>query len=510
MKQRIFSKCRKTCEKWSVENESKTDYNVPCKSEAKTWEKALAPEDESKSVKMIESNVINLASGLAFQTIEGFGGAMTESSAYLSCPVWMRKHRIRHYRIFSDRTASCKILSACRSTAVTIPLEEYQAKSQTRSQTRIPQPSRSTATANMSLPMLKKAIEISAEPISVLMSPWSPPYQWKTAPKIAKNDAAVYGAMGMPVPEEIPQRNHGGSLKPEYYGSWAKYVVKYLQAYLDEGIPVTMLSLQNETVAATTWDSCVWTPEESKTYLKDYLYPEMKKAGLTDKIGIFIWDHNKERMIEHVLTVLDEETMDMVAGIAFHWYSGDHFEAVELMKQKYPDKTFMLSECCALHMPGRIGFGDGGFGPVNFQTPEYVDYLDAADYAHDMIGNLNAGMNRWIDWNFLVDKDGGPRHVPMGFTSGLIVDDDFHYRKPIMYHYIGHISKYIAPGAKRIGWSKYGANLDVTAAVNPDGSYVVILLNRTKEDSGCFLRVNGHIMRVDLPAETLSTVVIEK
>ena len=104
------------------------------------------------------------------------------------------------------------------------------------------------------------------------------------------------------------------------------------------------------------------------------------------------------------------------------------------MKQKYPDKTFMLSECCALHMPGRIGFGDGGFGPVNFQTPEYVDYLDAADYAHDMIGNLNAGMNRWIDWNFLVDKDGGPRHVPMGFTSGLIVDDDFHYRKPIMYH----------------------------------------------------------------------------
>ena len=76
-------------------------------------------------------------------------------------------------------------------------------------------------------------------------------------------------------------------------------------------------------------------------------------------------------------------------------------------------------------MPGRIGFGDGGFGPVNFQTPEYVDYLDAADYAHDMIGNLNAGMNRWIDWNFLVDKDGGPRHVPMGFTSGTTTSATF-------------------------------------------------------------------------------------
>ncbi len=483
-----------------------TTYHV--KGEAKTWEKALAPEDESKNVKMIESNVINLYPDFAFQTIEGFGGAMTESSAYLLSRMDEETQNQALQDIFGPDGLHARFVRVPIDSC-DYSLEEYQAVADP-----IADPDLATFSIDRDrkyvLPMLKKAIEISAEPISVLMSPWSPPYQWKTAPKIAKNDAAVYGAMGMPVPEEIPQRNHGGSLKPEYYGSWAKYVVKYLQAYLDEGIPVTMLSLQNETVAATTWDSCVWTPEESKTYLKDYLYPEMKKAGLTDKIGIFIWDHNKERMIEHVLTVLDEETMDMVAGIAFHWYSGDHFEAVELMKQKYPDKTFMLSECCALHMPGRIGFGDGGFGPVNFQTPEYVDYLDAADYAHDMIGNLNAGMNRWIDWNFLVDKDGGPRHVPMGFTSGLIVDDDFQYRKPIMYHYIGHISKYIAPGAKRIGWSKYGANLDVTAAVNPDGSYVVILLNRTKEDSGCFLRVNGHIMRVDLPAETLSTVVIEK
>ena len=90
------------------------------------------------------------------------------------------------------------------------------------------------------------------------------------------------------------------------------------------------------------------------------------------------------------------------------------------------------------------------------------------------------------------------------------MDDDFHYRKPIMYHYISHISKYGFIRCKRIGWSKYGANLDVTAAVNPDGSYVVILLNRTKRGFRLLpARVNGHIMRVDLPAETLSTVVIE-
>ncbi|MFR0944506.1 MAG: hypothetical protein ACLSH1_08850 [Clostridia bacterium] len=319
----------------------------------------------------------------------------------------------------------------------------------------------------MSLPMLKKAIEISAEPISVLMSPWSPPYQWKTAPKIAKNDAAVYGAMGMPVPEEIPQRNHGGSLKPEYYGSWAKYVVKYLQAYLDEGIPVTMLSLQNETVAATTWDSCVWTPEESKTYLKDYLYPEMKKAGLTDKIGIFIWDHNKERMIEHVLTVLDEETMDMVAGIAFHWYSGDHFEAVELMKQKYPDKTFMLSECCALHMPGRIGFGDGGFGPVNFQTPEYVDCLDARRLLRPPSRNLNASKHETAGstgTSSAETKTAAARAtVPVGSPqAGLVVDDDDFVRKPIVACPLPHIPATFPNILLRVQNASAGANTEQT------------------------------------------------
>ena len=114
-----------------------TTYHV--KGEAKTWEKALAPEDESKSVKMIESNVINLYPDFAFQTIEGFGGAMTESSAYL----------LSRMDEETQNQAFMQDLSACRSTAVTIPLRSIR-QSQTRSQTRIWQPSRSTATANMS------------------------------------------------------------------------------------------------------------------------------------------------------------------------------------------------------------------------------------------------------------------------------------------------------------------------------------------------------------------------
>ena len=99
---------------------------------------------------------------------------------------------------------------------------------------------------------------------------------------------------------------------------------------------MTMLSLQNESIAATNWDSCVWTAEEQKTFLRDHLYPEMEKADLADKVGLYIWDHNKERVLEWTRDVLDEITRPMVAGVAFHWYSGDHFEAVKMDGRAVP------------------------------------------------------------------------------------------------------------------------------------------------------------------------------
>lgn len=86
---------------------------------------------------------------------------------------------------------------------------------------------------------------------------------------------------------------------------------------------------------------------------------------MTKQVGIYIWDHNKERVLEYAQEILDEETMSMVEGIAFHWYSGDHFEAVDLTKKCYPDKILMSSECCALHEPGKAGI-TGLFGEVKF------------------------------------------------------------------------------------------------------------------------------------------------
>ena len=132
------------------------------------------------------------------------------------------------------------------------------------------------------------------------------------------------------------------------------------------------------------------------------------------------------------------------------------------------------------------------------------------NYAHDIIGNLNAGMETWFDWNFCVDKDGGPRHVDFGFAAGMIVNDDGTFRTDLIFDYVGHFSRYIQPGAKRAGFSRCDDHAEITAAVNPDGSLAVVALNKENEDRAYALRIRGKVIRVSFPARTLSTLVIDE
>jgi glucosylceramidase len=455
----------------------------------------------------LESDVINLYPDITFQTIEGFGGAMTESSAYLLSKMDAKTRKAALEEYFSPEGNHVKFLRV-HMDSCDFSLEEYAAVEDP-----ITDPELNTFSLKRDrqyiIPILKEAMEISAEPLSILLSPWSPPAAWKTPPHKPQNDLSVYGALfGFqvePVDYTKPSRCNGGSLKPEYYGSWAKYLVKYVQAYLEEGIPVTMMSIQNESIAATNWDSCVWTSAQQKVFLRDYLYPAFREAELNETVGIYIWDHNKERVLEYSRDIIDEVTDQMLEGIAFHWYSGDHFEAVELTRHAFPNKILMSSECCGLHPPGKSGFM-GMFG--GNKTPETVEFEDAVAYAHDLIGNLNAGMNRWIDWNLLVDKDGGPRHVPSGFTAPMIAGDDGTYRKNLTFNFIGHFSKYILPGATRIGYSKCDDKIEMTSTKNPDGGVVTVILNKNNEDAKYAIRMNGKVIRIQLPARTLSTLIL--
>jgi len=461
---------------------------------------------EADEPRYLESGLLNLYPDITYQTVEGFGAAMTGTSAYLLAKMDRETRRKALEAWFAPDGCNLRFVRMSLDSC-DYSLTEYQA---------VEDPLADPELATFSLkvdrreiiPMLKEAMAISRQPISVLLSPWSPPKQWKTPP-VRPNPSAMPFRMNMPEFDyDHPNRNRGGSLKPEYYPAWAKYIVKFIQAYLEEGVPVTMLTIQNEPRSATPWDSCVWTSAQEKEFLKDHLYPAMKAAGLTEKVGIFIWDHNKERTLERALEVLDEETVQLVEGIAFHGYTGDHFEVIQMTAEKFPGKTLMMSEICGLHMPGRAG--GGMFRPTFVQeTPASVEYDDAVFYAHDIIGNLNAGMHRWIDWNLIVDKDGGPRHLPNGFTACMIADDEGGYRTNICFAYVEHFARYIQPGAKRFGFSRCDDRVDVTAVKNPDGSLAVVVLNRGNADTGYALRLNGEIIRTHFPARTISTLVFE-
>lgn len=474
-------------------------------------ERILSVTSEADEAKHLESNVINLYPDLTFQEIEGFGGALTDTVGYLYSKMnetdkkqFLEDHFGKdgqHYRFIRMHMDSCDY-----------SLEEYQAVVDP-----IADPELTTFSIERDrtymIPLLKDAMAMTVEPFSVLLSPWSPPKQWKTPPARPKNDASVYGAgfdLSAFTPEidyNTPSRCHGGSLKKEYYRSWALYLAKYVQAYLDEGIPVTMMTLQNETIAATNWDSCVWSAKEQRAFLKDHLYPVFKEAGLTDTVGLYIWDHNKERVVEFAREMIDDETAGMIEGIAFHWYSGDHFESLDMARTLFPNKKLMGSECCALHPPGKTS-PFAALSGVNGPSIAEVEYEDAAAYGHDIIGDLNNGMNRWIDWNLCVDKNGGPRHVSSGFGAPVCANEDSTYRKLLTYHYIGHFSRFLLPGAKRIGHSRCDDKAELTAAKNPDGSLAVVLLNRGQADVSCAIRMDGQIIRITLPSKTISTICI--
>jgi glucosylceramidase len=252
------------------------------------------------------------------------------------------------------------------------------------------------------------------------------------------------------------------------------------------------MSLQNEPKAAQTWDSCVYSAQEEKEFLRDFLYPALKRHGL-DQVEVFIWDHNKERLFERAREVIDEETAAMVAGLAYHWYSGDHFDALDLVRQQYPDKKLILSESC-------LEFS---------KFDKSMEEKNAQRLAHDMIGNLNHGMDAFYDWNILLNGQGGPNHVDNFCDAPYLYHEDtgeLENRRILECYW--HFAHFIKPGAVRLATTKYTGELEITAWRNPDGRIIAVVLNTSDCELPCVLRMNGEMACfVAGPGSIMSAVI---
>lgn len=289
----------------------------------------------------------------------------------------------------------------------------------------------------------------------------------------------------------------GGKLKPEFYQSWANYYVKYINSLEKEGVPVWGLSIQNEPMAKQTWESCIYTAEEERDFLKKYLGPTMHKAGLAEK-NIIMWDHNRDLIYQRAQTYFsDPEVASYAWGIGFHWYedwSGGLpvFENVRRVQEAFPDENILFTEGCA----------------ESFNAERYEAWVLGEEYGRSMIHDFNNGSVGWTDWNILLDEFGGPNHVgnfcfaPMHGntkTGNLTFTNS--------YYYIGHFSKFIRPGAKRIIASPSRSQLIATAFKNTDGSVAVVVMNESDKALDYKLWVSGKAVQVNSLPHSIATLV---
>lgn len=309
--------------------------------------------------------------------------------------------------------------------------------------------------------------------LKVLASSWSPPKYMKDSNEI-----------------------QGGHLKPEFYQLWAEYNRRFIQEMKKRDVTIWGVTTQNEQRAHQLWESCIYTPEQEIDYIKHHLGPALEDLD----VEIFTYDHNKERLFERCLKYYaDPEAEKYISGIACHWYSGDHFEEIEMCKSKYPDKKVIMSEGCVYHP--EVGYGE-------------KQWRLAEKFAHDIIGDLNAGLNCYLDWNCMLNEENGPFHYREGRNmcdASIFYDRNSHalYYHPC-YYVIGQFSKYIKPGAVRIGASCYEEFLEYTAFKNTDGSIVLVVYNKTDTEVPYLLRLHVQVIRRDAMPHSIETYVISE
>jgi len=326
------------------------------------------------------------------------------------------------------------------------------------------------------IPFIKRAIELVDDSNLVFYaSPWSPPAFMKTNKNMLR----------------------GGKLLPEFRQSWANYYVKFIEAYEAEGIPVWGLTIQNEPMATQRWESCIYTAEEERDFLKDYLGPTLEKAGMGDK-NVVVWDHNRDLITNRANTIFeDPEASKYAWGIGFHWYETwtgglPKYDNLKNINESYPSKNMMFTEGCQ----------------EGFKTERLHYWPNAERYGNSMINDFNSGVVGWTDWNILLDERGGPNHVqnfcfaPIHAntkTNELIFTPT--------YYYIGHFSKFIKPGAVRVNTSTSRTTIESTSFMNADGKIVTVVMNTSDAKIVYKLIVGNSAAQLEIEPHAMQSII---
>jgi glucosylceramidase len=424
--------------------------------------------------KTVESQIyVFVNPSRTFQTIVGIGGALTDAAAetYAKLPEPKQEEILQAY--YDPEKGIGYTLGRTNINSCDFSSDSY---------TYVNEGDKDLKSFDIShdmkfkIPLIKKAIAAAGGKLTLFASPWSPPAFMKD------NNNML----------------HGGKLKPEFYQPWALYYTKFIKSFEKEGIPVWGITIQNEPMATQTWESCIYSAEDERDFIKNYLGPTMQKEGLSDR-KIIVWDHNRDLMVQRAQAIFDDpEASKFAWGIGFHWYedwSGGQqmYNNVGLVHSSYPDKNILFTEGCR--------------GP--FDTSRYYAWDHGESYGRSMINDFNNGTSGWTDWNILLDQTGGPNHV--GNFCFAPVHADLKTGQLIYtnsYYYIGHFSKFVRPGAKRISCAASRSQLLTTAFINQDGKVAVIVMNQGDKRVSYNLCFGLKSAAVSIMPHSIQTLVI--
>jgi glucosylceramidase len=275
------------------------------------------------------------------------------------------------------------------------------------------------------------------------------------------------------------------------------YYTKFIKAYEAEKLPIWGITIQNEPMAVQTWESCIYTAEEERDFLKKHLGPTMEKEGLGSK-KIVVWDHNRDLMTQRANTIFDDpEAAKYAWGIGFHWYEpwsggAPMYDNVHNVQESYPSKNILFTEGCV----------------DKFDTSGYQSWSNGEQFGHSMIHDFNNGTVGWTFWNVLLDEKGGPNHVGNYCFAPIHADTrtgTLIYTPT--YYYIGHFSKFIRPNAKRISSTSSRSHLLTTSFLNEDGKMATVVMNQSSNAIPYKLYVGTKMIVETIPAHGIQTIL---
>jgi glucosylceramidase len=408
-----------------------------------------------------------------FQTMLGIGGALTDASAetFAKLPADKQQEFLKAYydpeQGIGYTLARTNIHSCDFSSGSYTYVQENDAALKSFS---------IDHDKTFRLPFIKKVMAAGNGHVNLFASPWSPPGWMKDNKNMLQ----------------------GGKLLPEFRQSWADYFVKFIRAYEQEGIPLWGLSVQNEPMAKQKWESCIFTAADERDFIKQYLGPTLGKAGMSGK-KLIAWDHNRDLIYQRASTILDDPgAAKYVWGIGYHWYetwtgSAMQFENVKRVAETYPGKNLIFTEGCV----------------ESFKFDRISDWSLGERYGRSMVNDFNSGTVGWTDWNVLLDEKGGPNHVGNFCFAPIIADTrdgSLHYTN--CYYYIGHFSKFIRPGAKRVATTTNRDKLLATSFVNQDGKLAVVVMNGSDDKINYRLCIGSKAAEVESLPHSIATIVI--